>query len=91
MDADELCEFCQKERAMYEVWLRPQRNWVNEGTASAGLLQLRQVCKTCLENPEIRRVNNRRLKATVLSLTNNGRDFWGRFTFGPSLDSQGGI
>lgn len=49
-DAEWLCDFCRKEqRTLYEGWFYAiEKNEWNHGTASAGLLQLKRGCKSCV-------------------------------------------
>lgn len=49
-DAEWRCEFCfQEHRTLYEGWFYAvETNEWNKGTASAGLLQLKRGCKTCV-------------------------------------------
>jgi hypothetical protein len=44
------CECCKKEvNTLYEGWFKAIRpgNWITDGTATAGLIQLRRVCQLC--------------------------------------------
>lgn len=49
-NAEWRCDFCHEEqRTLYEGWFYavPTNEW-NQGTATAGLLQLMRGCKTCV-------------------------------------------
>lgn len=47
---DFYCEFCRQPKdTLYEGWFRQPQHEFNKGTASAGLIQLRIVCRPCLE------------------------------------------
>ena len=49
-DAEWRCEFCfQEHRTLYEGWFYAvETNKWNKGTVSAGLLQLKRGCKSCV-------------------------------------------
>jgi hypothetical protein len=52
MNNDFACEFCGTiQNTLYEGWFRTPAafNEFAQGTASAGLLQLRRVCKKCCQ------------------------------------------
>lgn len=61
IDDDSLvCEFCGKVKdTLYEGWFRTHAafNEFAQGTASAGLLQLRLACKDCLEEAILNKIS----------------------------------